>query len=100
LIALAQPSALSAQTGAAPSMVAAANSADAGAEWPAYGGTSHATRYSSLAQITATNVGQLQQVWDCRTEDMPNAAADGRYSPENTPIKVGDTMFVALQWGL
>lgn len=32
-------------------------------EWPAYGATIGSTKYSSLAQIDATNVNQLQVAW-------------------------------------
>jgi quinoprotein glucose dehydrogenase len=100
LIALAQPNALTAQSDAGASSVTAAMDGSAGADWSAYGGTTHATRYSSLAQITPTNVGQLEQVWEYRTGDMPNAAAEGRYSPENTPLKVGDRIFVCSAMGI
>ena len=65
---------------------------EAGADWPAYGGTYHAQRYSPLAQITKENVGRLEQVWEFKTGDLPED--DEGYSPENTPLKVGDTIFV------
>jgi quinoprotein glucose dehydrogenase len=29
-----------------------------------------------------------------RTGDMPSAAADGKYGAENTPLKVGNTLYV------
>src|SRR5215217_6395022 len=35
----------------------------AGADWPAYGGTHGAQRYSALTQINRENVGQLQRAW-------------------------------------
>lgn len=35
----------------------------AGADWPVYGGTSDGNRYSTLTQITKTNVDRLTQVW-------------------------------------
>lgn len=65
-----------------------------GADWPAYGGTYAAQRYSPLSQITPANVGDLELAWEYRTGDMPSEAAEGRYSPENTPLKVGDQLFV------
>ncbi|RJL21533.1 membrane-bound PQQ-dependent dehydrogenase, glucose/quinate/shikimate family [Paracoccus siganidrum] len=64
----------------------------AGADWPAYGGTHHATRFSSLEQITPANVGDLEQVWEFRTGDMPEA--DERFSNQNTPLKIGDRLLV------
>jgi len=72
----------------------------AGADWPAYGGTQAAQRYSPLDQITPKNVAGLQQVWEFHTGDLPGAAADGKYSPENTPLKIGDRMFVCSAMGI
>ncbi|WP_281984909.1 membrane-bound PQQ-dependent dehydrogenase, glucose/quinate/shikimate family [Thalassorhabdomicrobium marinisediminis] len=63
-----------------------------GADWPAYGGTYAATRYSPLDQITRENVGQLEEAWRYRTGDMPTD--DAAYSPENTPLKVGDSLYL------
>jgi len=73
---------------------------ETGADWPAYGGTYHADRYTPLDQITRANVGQLEQVWQFRTGDMPSGASEGKYSPENTPLKVGDTIFVCSAMGI
>src|SRR5690606_25694616 len=53
-----------------------------------------ATRYSPLSQITPENVGQLERVWEFNTGDMPSEAAEGKYSPENTPLKVGDDLYL------
>jgi quinoprotein glucose dehydrogenase len=65
---------------------------EAGADWPAYGGTHHATRYSPLSQITRDNVGELELVWEYRTGDMPE---DGeRYSNQNTPLKIGNQLLI------
>ena len=65
---------------------------DVGADWPAFGGTYEATRYSPLDQITADNVGELEEAWRYRTGDMPQD--DAPYSPENTPLKVGDSLYI------
>ncbi|MBN9020539.1 MAG: pyrroloquinoline quinone-dependent dehydrogenase, partial [Rhizobiales bacterium] len=73
---------------------------ETGADWPAYGGTYHSTRYTPLGQITPENVGDLVEVWQFRTGDMPTGAAEGKYSPENTPLKVGDTLFVCSAMGM
>jgi len=67
---------------------------EAGADWPAYGGTYEGRRYSPLGQINRDNVKDLEQVWQFRTGDMPSDGAEGKYSPENTPLKVGDSLFV------
>ena len=71
-----------------------------GADWPAYGGTYAATRYSPLDQINKDNVGQLERVWEYHTGDMPSEAAEGKYSPENTPLKVGDALYMCTGMGI
>ena len=110
LLAALRPMALTAQTGTeatatelAGAEVAAAQPAPAvpvGADWPAYGGTYAAQRYSPLDQITPANVGQLELAWEFRTGDMPTEASEGRYSPENTPLKIGDDVFVCSAMGI
>ena len=65
-----------------------------GEDWPAYGGTYHGTRYSPLDQITPDNVANLEQVWEFNTGVMPPEDQDVRWSPENTPIKVGGDLFM------
>jgi len=66
----------------------------AGSDWPAFGGSYLAARYSSLNQISAANVANLKRVWTFHTLDLPSKAANGRYSPETTPIKVGDSLYL------
>lgn len=61
-----------------------------GADWPAYGGTQSAQRFSALAQITPGNVGRLQRAWVFHTRDIP----EQKYGAETTPIKVGDTLYL------
>ena len=65
-----------------------------GADWPAYGGTYSARRYSPLSQITPDNVGQLERVWLAHTRDLPSARAKDKYGAETTPLKVGDTLYL------
>jgi quinoprotein glucose dehydrogenase len=80
---------------AKPATTAAASAPGAtGSDWPAWGGTNSALRYSSLAQINPDNVGKLKRVWTYRTGDLPDAKAKGTYSPETTPIKIGDRLYV------
>ncbi|MDB5421175.1 MAG: glucose dehydrogenase [Brevundimonas sp.] len=66
-----------------------------GADWPAYGGSYHAQRYSTLSQITPANVGKLERVWSFHTGDLPGnrPGAQNKYASENTPLKVGDTLY-------
>lgn len=74
---------------AAASAGAASDGADAG-DWPAYGRTYGATRYSPLAQITRDNVSGLERAWTFRTGDLPGH----RWGAETTPLKVGDRLFL------
>jgi len=66
-----------------------------GADWPAYGGSYHAQRYSPLNQITPANVGKLERVWSFHTGDLPGdrPGAQNKYASENTPLKIGDTLY-------
>jgi quinoprotein glucose dehydrogenase len=68
--------------------------AEAGADWPAWGGSNAGTRYSPLTQINTSNVGQLTKLWTFRTGDLPDEQAKDKYSWEGTPIKVGDRLFL------
>lgn len=65
-----------------------------GADWPAYGGSESARRYSPLAQITPANVGKLTRAWLIHTGDLPSPQAQGTYGAENTPLKVGNSLYV------
>jgi quinoprotein glucose dehydrogenase len=93
----APPPAAPSDTPAAPPAATASyptQPAAAGKDWPAYGGTQLSTRFSGLNQITPDNVGKLKEVWTYRTGDMPNENTKDKYSPETTPIKVGDTLYL------
>ncbi|MBZ9937045.1 membrane-bound PQQ-dependent dehydrogenase, glucose/quinate/shikimate family [Mesorhizobium sp. BR1-1-16] len=66
-----------------------------GDDWPAYGGTYSARRFSPLDQINRDNVGSLQRVWLAHTGDLPQSEfAQEKYGAENTPLKIGDSLFV------
>jgi len=65
-----------------------------GADWPAYGGTYAARRYSPLTAINPANVGKLEQVWEAHTGGMPTDVNFKKlYGTENTPLKVGDLLY-------
>lgn len=66
----------------------------AGADWPAYGGSQSARRYSPLTQIRADNVGKLKRFWVAHTGDLPKTMDDNKYGAETTPLKVGDTLYL------
>ena len=78
--------------GLAPASDAPLQPADRPAEgdWAAYGRNNAATRFSPLQQITAENVGTLQQAWVFRTGDLP----EKRWGAETTPLKVGDSLYL------
>ncbi|MGN6489629.1 MAG: membrane-bound PQQ-dependent dehydrogenase, glucose/quinate/shikimate family, partial [Devosia sp.] len=79
----------------APAATAAAADLQVGQDWPVYGGTDHALRYSPLNEITPENVGSLKEVWTYRTGDLPKSdKMKDKYSPETTAIKVGDTLYL------
>ena len=68
----------------------------AGENWPAYGGTHEAQRYSPLDQITPENVSQLQQVWEYNTGALPQDGdgSEGAYAAETTPLVIDGTMYL------
>jgi quinoprotein glucose dehydrogenase len=74
-----------------------------GADWPAYGGTYAARRFSPLAQITPANVGTLERAWVYHTGDLPppnpNDIQDN-YGAETTPLKVGDSLYLCSAKGI
>ena len=65
-----------------------------GADWPAYGGSYSARRYSPLDQINRDNVAKLTKVWTFHTGDLPNDRTHNTYGAETTPLKVGDTLYL------
>ncbi|SCM71945.1 Glycerol dehydrogenase large subunit [uncultured Pleomorphomonas sp.] len=67
----------------------------AGADWPAYGGSESARRYSPLTQITPDNAGKLKRVWAIHTGDLPQSEfAQDKYGAETTPLKVGNALYL------
>ncbi len=67
----------------------------AGDDWPAYGGSFAARRFSPLGQITPDNVGSLKRAWLTHTGDLPATDKIAKtYGGENTPLKVGDMLYV------
>jgi quinoprotein glucose dehydrogenase len=65
-----------------------------GADWPAYGGTNAAWRFSPLTQIDASNVGKLRKVWEVHTGGLPTDPNYSKlYGTENTPLKVGNLLY-------
>jgi alcohol dehydrogenase (cytochrome c) len=56
-------------------------------EWPSYGGTQLAWRYSALDQVNATNVTKLAPAWIFQTGDPDNGL-------QSTPIVIGGVMYI------
>ncbi|WP_232830904.1 pyrroloquinoline quinone-dependent dehydrogenase [Tropicimonas sp. IMCC34011] len=67
---------------------------EVGTDWPFWGGDTNAQRYSPLNQITRENVGELERAFVFNSGDLPEGTADGKYSPETTPLKVGDDLLI------
>ena len=65
-----------------------------GADWPVYGGTNSAQRYSPLGQITRANVDHLQRAWVYHTGDLPSSGEKNKYGAETTPLKIGDRLLL------
>lgn len=60
-------------------------------DWPAYGGNQATDRFSSATQITPQNVKNLKVAWTAHAGDVPT---DTRWGVQNTPLKIGDTLYV------
>jgi quinoprotein glucose dehydrogenase len=60
--------------------------ANAGRDWPGYGGGSEQIRYSKLNQINRSNVAQLEVAWTYDTQDGPGAS-------QTQPIVVDGVLF-------
>jgi len=66
----------------------------AGDDWLAYGGTGHAQRYSSLADITPQTVDRLSLAWTFHTGDPKGPNDPHETTFEVTPLKIGDTLYL------
>lgn len=71
---------------------AVVDASDNGSDWAYYGGNGNAQRYSPLKQITPQNVKRLERAFVFHTKDLPTGGA--RYSPESTPLKVGNNLLM------
>jgi quinoprotein glucose dehydrogenase len=63
-------------------------------DWPSYGRTDFGNRYSPLTQITPQNASQLKVAWHYETDDKPGPDDPTEITDENTPLKIGDTLYV------
>lgn len=67
-----------------------AASAAAGGNWSQYGGSGLRRSNVPYAQITPANVKDLKVAWTFRTGDVASNGAED----QNTPLQVGDTLYV------
>ncbi|TKT74707.1 membrane-bound PQQ-dependent dehydrogenase, glucose/quinate/shikimate family [Aquamicrobium sp. LC103] len=87
------PGPLIAATGE-PAQVATADLPAQPENWEFYGRKPSGTRYAPQDQITPENVGQLEVAWTFRTGDAPINATGSGAEDQNTPIQIGDTVYV------
>jgi quinoprotein glucose dehydrogenase len=66
---------------------------DAG-NWTAYAGSNLANHYAPSAQIHPGNVAELQLAWHHHTGDVKTPGSNIAYAFQNTPLKVGDLLYV------
>ena len=89
------------EVGSAPPAAPLAGDANRQAgDWTDYGGSPLGQRYSPLAQITPANAGQLKVAWQFQTGDKPGPDDPAETTAENTPIKVGDKLFLCTPHGI
>jgi membrane-bound PQQ-dependent dehydrogenase (glucose/quinate/shikimate family) len=65
-------------------------------DWPAYGHDPAGTRYSSIRQITRSNVAQLQRAWTYHTGEKPAASGprgQRQTAFETTPLVVNGILY-------
>ena len=77
---------------AAPAFTAAQLDATPGADWIANGGSINNQRYSSLNQITASNVSGLKEAWHIH---LNGSGVASKYSAEATPLVYKGVMYIA-----
>ena len=82
-----------------PGAQANSSAALAKGEWPAYGGTDAAARYSPLAQIDRTNAKDLHIAWRWRSPDQAiretNPAVGPSFVNESTPLMVAGVLYTS-----
>ncbi|KTF36255.1 glucose dehydrogenase [Xanthomonas translucens] len=62
--------------------------------WTAYAGSNLSNHYSPGAQITPDNVKDLKIAWEFHTGDLKPAGSKLGYAFQNTPLKVGDLVYI------
>ncbi|MGL3604871.1 glucose/quinate/shikimate family membrane-bound PQQ-dependent dehydrogenase [Rhizobium sp. G187] len=62
--------------------------------WEHYGNTPGGSRFAALDQINRNNVKELQVAWTYRTGDTPISPGGGGAEDQQTPLQVGDKVFL------
>ncbi|WP_018896656.1 glucose/quinate/shikimate family membrane-bound PQQ-dependent dehydrogenase [Rhizobium sp. 2MFCol3.1] len=62
--------------------------------WEHYGNTSGGSRFAALDQINLDNVGDLKVAWEYHTGDTPISPGANGAEDQETPLQVGDRVFV------
>ncbi|MBE9639810.1 membrane-bound PQQ-dependent dehydrogenase, glucose/quinate/shikimate family [Salipiger pacificus] len=78
----------------APDRAVGVSSSHDASSWTAYGGSNLSQKFSLASQITPENVGDMVKLWEFHTGDLRPADARYGYAAENTPLKVGDTLYL------
>jgi quinoprotein glucose dehydrogenase len=70
------------------------------ADWPTYGGNTEANHYSTLDQINAGNVNDLEIAWTHHSGDISNGRGEwGFTSLQVTPIVSNNTLYYCTPFG-
>jgi quinate dehydrogenase (quinone) len=62
--------------------------------WESYGNTPGGSRFAALDQINRDNVSKLQVAWTYHTGDIPISPGANGAEDQETPLQVGDTVFL------
>jgi quinate dehydrogenase (quinone) len=63
-------------------------------DWSAYGHSAGGDRFVGFPQINRDNVRNLQVAWTFHTGDVPLSPTGGGAEDQETPLQIGDTLFV------
>lgn len=67
-------------------------------DWSQWGNDAQGTRFAAIDQINPSNVNTLEAAWTFHTGDFPKSSGVGA-EDQNTPLQVGDTVFVCTAYG-
>jgi quinoprotein glucose dehydrogenase len=84
-------------------MVVASTTHAQGVNWSAWGNDAGAAKYSPLADVNRSNVGNLTVAWSWEAHETPIAAAPGQLPArpgqfQATPLAINDTLFFSTPY--